>query len=261
MDMFTSAQEKGCEATQLKMCQYTTYNGTNYNHQHPLVTSNNATTTPIRSPSSNLGAVTATLTTTELLEQILSYLPAPHLLTSKRTCTSFRNAIETSPTLRRKTSTFLRLGNVEVDDENDSSFSTDAGGEVVFPIEGLGVLGFFYPGEGGERRMFVRFDVGDWEGFLGRVGKGGGGGGFGRLRIVDQRLGDVRVGWFCGCFEEGTAEVKLSCPMADMVTFGIVFSAMEEEHRCKGLGRCASLRKFWVDGLWMRSGEKREFGR
>lgn len=264
MHLFTNAQEKGPEAAELKMCHNTIYNGTNPNHNHPLAPNTNTTTTPT-TPSP---AITDTLATTELLEQILSHLPAPHLLTLKSTSRIFLNAIETSPTLHRKTSTFLRLGAVG-DEGNHSSLSTDAGGEVVFPIEGVDVLGFFYPGGGGgERRMFVRLEVGDWEGSLGRVGKGGGGGfgrmgkavGFGRLRVVDQALSDVRVGWFCGCFEEGRGEVELSCQMTDTVTFDAVFSAMEEEHRCKGLERCGSLRKFWIDGLWKRSGETRGFG-
>ena len=142
-------------------------------------------------------------------------------------------------------------------------FKTDAGGEVVFPIEGLEALALFYPADGGERRLFVRFDVGDSEGFLGRVGKagGGGGGGFGELRVVDQRLGDVRVGWHCGCFEEGRGEVEVGCSMTDGVTFGEVLGAMEGEHRGRVRGGCGSLRKFWVDGSWKRSGEMREFGR
>jgi hypothetical protein len=71
----------------------------------------------------------------------------------------------------------------------------------------------------------------------------------------------VRVGWHCGCFEEGRAEVRLSCSMADTVTFGAVLGAMEEGHRSKGQGRCGGLRKFWVDGLWMRSGGMRDFDR
>lgn len=192
MDLFTSAQEQGYEAAQLKMCQNTTYNGTNPNHDHPLTPNTNITTTPIMRSS----AITATLTTAELLEQILSHLPTPHLLTLKSTSRIFLNIIETSPTLRRKTSTFLRLGDVD-NEGKDWSFSTDAGGEVVFPIEGLDVLGFFYPGEGGERRMFVRFEVGNWEGVLGRVGKAKG---FATLIVVDQVLSDVRVGWHCGCF-------------------------------------------------------------
>lgn len=128
----------------------------------------------------------------------------------------------------------------------------------MFPIEGLGVLALFYPGSGGERRMFIRFEVGDWEGFLGRVGKAVG---FGRLIVVDQALSDVRVGWFCGCFEEGRGEVKVDCSMGNGITFGDVLGAMEEEHLRKGRGRCGSLRKFWVDGLWVRSEETREFGR
>lgn len=106
--------------------------------------------------------------------------------------------------LRRKTSTFLRLG--DVDEENDL-FSTDAGGEVVFPIKTLEPLAFFHPGDE-ERRLFVRLEVGDSEEFLGMVGKaGGGGGGFRGLRVVDQSMGDVRVGWHCGCFEEGGARL------------------------------------------------------
>jgi hypothetical protein len=202
-------------------------------------------------------AITATFTTTELLEQILSYLPAAQLLTSKATSSTFRNAIEASPTLRRKTSTFIRLGNVDDDgDEQNDLFRTDASGEAVFLIEGLEPLAFFYPGDG-EMRLFVRFEVGESERFLRRMGKVGGG--FGRLRVVDQRLGDVRVGWHCGCFDEGRGEVKVACPM-DVVTFGDVLGAMEREHRVKGRGGCGSLSKFWVDGLWRRSGEMREFG-
>jgi hypothetical protein len=204
---------------------------------------------------SNIDAIAATFNTTELLEQILSYLPASQLLISKATCRSFRNAIEASPMLRRKTSTFLRLGDV---DEGNDLFSTDAGGEVVFPIRGLEPLAFFYPGDG-ERRLFVRFVVADSEGFLERVGKAGDGGGFRGLRVVDQSMGDVRVGWHCGCFEEGRGEIGVACK-GERLTFGDVLGAMEGEHRGKGKGRCWSLRKFWVDGLWKRSGEMREFG-
>ncbi|KAM0705888.1 hypothetical protein Q7P35_007248 [Cladosporium inversicolor] len=182
MDLFTSAQERGHEGAELNGYQNAIYDGTNLKiQQQPQATSDNATI-----PSS---AVTATFNTTELLEQVLSYLPAPQLLTSKATCHSFRDAIEASPILRRKTSTFLRLG--DADEENDL-FKTDAGGEAVFPIEGLGVLAFFYPGDG-ERRVFVRFEVGDEERFFERVGKAGVGG-FGGLVVVDQALSDVRVG-------------------------------------------------------------------
>ena len=261
MDRFTSAQEQGHENASLKVCKNATSHGTNLDHQHqqPLPTSENAPTTPtITSP-----AITATFNTTELLEQILSYLPAPHLLTSKSTSQTFRNAIEASPMLRRKTSTYLRLGAV---DEESDLFNTDAGGEVVFSIKGLESLAFFYPADVGERRLFVRFEVGDSERFLnlGRVGKaaaGGGGGGFGGLRVVDQGLGDVRVGWHCGCFEEGWGEVEVVCSMTGVVSFGDVFGAMEGEHRGRGREGCGSLRKVWVDGLGKWSGEMREFGR
>ena len=257
MDRYTSAQEQGYEAAQLKVCQNTIYDGTKPKiQQQPQATGDNATISS--------SAVTATFNTTELLEQILSYLPAPQLLTSRSTCRTFRNAIEASPMLRRKTSIFLRLG--DVNEENDL-FKTDAGGEVVFPIKGLEPLAFFYPGDG-ERRLFVRFEVGDCERLLGKVGKGDGesggmnkGAGFGELSVVDQALSDVRVGWHCACFEEGRGEVELVCPTTDVVTFGNVLGSMEGEHQGKGRGGCGSLRKFWVDGLWRRSGEMREFGR
>lgn len=99
--------------------------------------------------------------------------------------------------------------------------------------------------------------VGKVDGRFGRVGKGAG---FGGLVVIDQGLRDVRVGWHCGCFEEGRGEVEVACP-TETVTFGDVLGAMEAEHRGKGRGGCGSLRKFWVDGLWRRSGEMREFGR
>jgi len=256
MDRAVRAQEQSCEVARLSARENAIYNCTDLDYQH-LPLSDSATTTTKMIPSlSNIDAIAATFNTTELLEQILSYLPASQLLISKATCRSFRNAIEASPMLRRKTSTFLRLGDV---DEGNDLFSTDAGGEVVFPIKGLEPLAFFYPGDG-ERRLFVRFEVGDSEDFLGMVGKaGGGGGGFRGLRVVDQRLGDFRVGWHCGCFEEGRGEVEQDCK-GEVITFGEVLGAMEGEHRSKGKERCGSLRKFWVDGLWKRSGEMREFG-
>lgn len=254
MSLSTGAQEQGCEISQLTARENAIYNGTDLKHQQYLTTSNTPTTTiPMMIPSSaNLSAIAATFNTTELLEQILSYLPAPQLLTSKTTSRTFRNAIETSPMLRRKTDTFLRLG--DVDQENDS-FSTDAGGEVVFPLEGLEALAFFYPGDG-ERRLFVRF--GDVEKFLRRMGKADGSG-FRGLRVVDQWLGDIRVGWHCECSEERSGEVQMVCE-GERVTFGDVLGAVEGEHRAKGKRRCGSLRKFWVDGSWKRSGEMREFG-
>lgn len=256
MDRAVRAQEPSCEVARLSARENAIYNCTDLDYQQFLTTSNTSATTPMMIPfSSNLNAIAATFNTTELLEQILSYLPASQLLTSKATCRSFRNAIEASPMLRRKTSTFLRLGDV---DEGNDLFSTDAGGEVVFPIKTLEPLAFFYPGDG-ERRLFVRFEVGDSERFLGRVGKAGDCGGFRELRVVDQRMEDVRVGWHCGCFEEGRGEVGVVCK-GERVAFGDVLGAMEGEHRGKGKGRCRSLRKFWVDGLWKRSGEMREFG-
>ena len=256
MDRSAKAQRQCCEVSQLTQRENATTNRTNPKYQ-PLPPSDSATTTTKMIPSlSNIDAIAATFNTTELLEQILSYLPASQLLISKATCRSFRNAIEASPMLRRKTSTFLRLGDV---DEGNDLFSTDAGGEVVFPIRGLEPLAFFYPGDG-ERRLFVRFVVADSEGFLERVGKAGdGGGGFRGLRVVDQSMGDVRVGWHCGCFEEGRGEIGVACK-GERLTFGDVLGAMEGEHGGKGKGRCGSLRKFWVDGLWKRSGEMREFG-
>lgn len=249
MDRFASAQESGHEAAKLKVCKTATCDCAKSEHQQYLTNSDN-TTTISTIPSS---AITATFNTAELLEQILSYLPAPQLLTSKATSRTYHNAIEASPMLCRKTSTFLRLG--DVDEENDL-FNTDTGGEVVFPIEALEPLAFFYPADG-KRRLFVRFEVDESERFLGRMGKAKG---FGSLRVVDQGLRNVRVGWHCGCFEEGRAEVELACPTTDMVTFGDVLNAIEGEHLAKDRGACGSLSKFWVDGSWKQSREMRDFG-
>ena len=81
---------------------------------------------PIASLQSATRAMTATFDTAELLEHILSYLPALQLLRAKATCRHFRNAIEASPALKRKMRTLIRLGDV---DESDL-FKTDAGGDV-----------------------------------------------------------------------------------------------------------------------------------
>lgn len=200
----------------------------------------------------HLHATSATFNTAELLEQILSYLPAIHLLIAKTTCRNFCNGIEASPILRREMSTFLRLGNVDKSD----LFKTDAGGDVVYPVKGLESLAFFYPADA-ERRLFIRFQV-IGAGRFERMRKAGG---FVRLAVVDQALKDVRVGWHCSCFEEGRGEVELSPCQSGVVTFGDVLDAIQTEHRDRGYGECGSLVKFWLDGLWKQSKEMRELGR
>lgn len=82
----------------------------------------------------------------------------------------------------------------------------------------------------------------------------------GKVVVVDQVLGDVRVGWHCSCFVEGRGEGKVE-GLVGLVGFGSVFGVIEERHRREGVeGCCGSMRKFWVDGLWGRSGEVREGG-
>jgi hypothetical protein len=84
---------------------------------------------------------------------------------------------------------------------------------------------------------------------VGCFGWVGVGSGFRKLRVVDQVLEDVTVGWHCSCSEDVRSEVKVTC-VDGMVTFGDVLKAMEVEHRRRGCGECESLVKFWVDGLW-----------
>ena len=168
-----------------------------------------------------LRAMAATFNTAELLEQILSYLPAPQLLRSKATCRNFHNAILSSPTLRRKTSTYLLLNDV---DERDL-FKTDAGGDIVYPIRDLQPLAFFYPEDGG-RRLFVRFSTN-----AEAVGVLRGSRGFRELGVVDQGVEGAVVGWHCGCFKGGRAEVGLELEgESGWVTFGDVLGAMERRH-------------------------------
>jgi hypothetical protein len=250
MDIFACMQQRGCGDAQLTTHQNATYNCFDLKNQQSFTTSDNTTKMPMISPLDNLSAMSATFSIAELLEQILRYLPASQLVRSKATCRNFCNAIEISPTLRRKTSTFLRLGDV---DENDL-FTTNAGGDVVFSTRSLEPLAFFYPSEA-ERRLFVRFSVAN-SGWLEKARKANG---FGRLVVVDQPLSDVKVGWHCDCFAEMRAEVKLSCH-SGMVTFGDVLRAMKTEHRTNGHGGCGSVVKFWLDGLWKRSEKVMERG-
>jgi hypothetical protein len=192
-----------------------------------------------------LRAMVATFNTAELLEQILAYLPATQLLRSKATCRNFHNAILSSPTLRRKTSTYLLLNDVD----EKHLFKTDAGGDVVYPIRDLQPLAFFYP-EDGERRLFVRFST-----TAERVGVLRGSRGFAGLRVVDQGVEGAVVGWHCGCFKGGRAEVGLELEGGSgRVTFGDVLGAMERRHVGEGIKGCRSVSKFWLDGVWRRSG-------
>jgi hypothetical protein len=196
-----------------------------------------------------LRAMAATFNTAELLEQILSYLPSTQLLRSKATCRNFHNAIVSSPTLRRKTSTYLLLNDV---DEKDL-FKTDAGGDVVYPIKDLQTLAFFYPSDA-ERRLFVRFSTSADRWKMLRDSSG-----FGYLKVVDQGVESAVVGWHCGCFEGGRAEAELS-PENGRVTFEELLGAMEKRHESGGHEGCRSVTKFWLDGVWRRSREVRQLG-
>lgn len=191
----------------------------------------------------------ATFDTAELLEQILSYLPAVQLLTAKATCQNFRNAIEASPALRSKMSTFIRLGDV---DECDL-FKTDAGGDVVYPVKGLDPLAFFYPSDA-ETRLFVRLST-EPERFEKTCKSTG----FLTLLVIDQPVTEATVGWHCSCFANTRSEVKLTF-LGDKVAFGDVVKAMQAEHKLHGHERCGSVTKFWLDGLWRRTSEMRELG-
>jgi hypothetical protein len=204
-----------------------------------VTTSKTAMSKPTISLPPDLRAMTATFNTAELLENILRYLPALQLLKTKVTCRNFRNAIEASPSLRRKLSTFIRLGDV---DENEL-FKADSDCDVNYPIKGLDSLAFFYPSDA-EKRLFVRFQV-----ELGWFARVGGGSGFAKLRVVDQSLEYVTVGWHCSCFEDVRSEVGLVCEDG-RVTFGDVLKAIQAKHRSRGREECGSLVKFWVDGLW-----------
>lgn len=204
---------------------------------------------PIASLKPATRAMTATFDTAELLEHILSYLPALQLLTAKATCRNFSNAIEASPVLRREMSTFMRLGDV---DQRDL-FKTDAGGDVVYPVKGLDPLAFFYPSDA-EMRLFVR--VSTEPGRFEMMCKSSG---FLRLQVVDQPLIEATVGWHCSCFADPRSEVKLSF-QGDKIAFGGVVEAMEAEHKRHCHGSCGSVTKFWLDGLWRRTSEMRELG-
>jgi hypothetical protein len=245
--MFVGAQEEGCTGTQPAVFDNPCQGRKTDDLSEFLTTSNTATSTPTVSLPPEIRAMTATFNTAELLEHILRYLPAVQLLKAKATCRNFRNAIEASPSLRRDMSTFIRLGDV---DENDL-FKTDAGCDVTYPIKGLDSLAFFYPSDA-EKRLFVRFQVA--EGWFAKVDEGSG---FGKLRVVDQGLEDVTVGWHCSCLEEQRFEVRLVCEDG-RVAFGNVLKAMGAEHRSRGREECGSLVKFWVDGLWKRSKETRD---
>jgi hypothetical protein len=239
-----------------KILQISNFQATdqNANTNMSASTTNNDITKTLALPPA-LRAMTATFNTAELLEQVLSYLPATQLLRSKATCRNFHNAITSSPTLRRKTSTYLLLNDV---DEKDL-FKTDAGGDVVYPIRDLQPLAFFYPGDG-ERRLFVRFST-----TAEAIGVLRGSRGFAGLRIVDQGVESAVVGWHCGCFKEGRAEVGLELELeggsgSGSVTFGDVLGAMERKHVSEGFKGCRSVSKFWLDGVWRRSMEVRQLG-
>lgn len=212
------------------------------------------TSTSLISLPPTIRAMIATFSTAELLEKILSYLAPIQNLKAKATCHSFHNAIESSPTIRRSMSTFLRLGQINESD----LFQSDAGGEVVFPVPGVDVLAFFYPEDGG-RRLFVRFAV-EPEAFA-RLRKSEA---FRGLEVVDPPLVDAKIGWHCGCFEGGRGEAGL-CSGGERegggVQFGEMFEAMEEKHEGEveryEHGGCESVRKVWLDGLWERSREMR----
>ncbi|KAM0715151.1 hypothetical protein Q7P37_009616 [Cladosporium fusiforme] len=153
------------------------------------------------------------------------------------------------PLLRKEMATFIRLGEID----ETQLYKSDAGGENLYPIRALQPLAFFYP-EDGERRLFVRFQV-EPE-FTGRLLKADAS--IGALKVVDRVLGDVRVGWHCGCFKERKGEGRLK--MEGLLSFRDVFGVVRAKHEGAGFGGCASMVKFWIDGLWDRSREIRELG-
>jgi hypothetical protein len=242
--MSVGAQDEGCKGAHAALFDNAYLGRTNDDLSDFLTVSSTAINSPTISLPPELRAMTATFNTAELLENILRYLPAQQLLTAKATCRNFRNAIEASPSLRREMNTFIYLGTV---DEHDL-FKTDSDCDITYPIKDLDSLAFFYPSDA-EKRLFVRFQVA--EEWLGRVCEGSG---FAKLRVVDQVLEDVTVGWHCSCFEDVRSEVRLVCEDGS-VTLGDVLKAMDVEHRRRGCGECESLVKFWVDGLWKRSKE------
>ena len=86
--------------------------------------------------------------------------------------------------------------------------------------------------------------------------------GFRELGVVDQGVERAVVGWHCGCFSGGRAEVGLELELesgSGRVTFGDVLGAMEKRHESEGVKGCRSVGKFWLDGVW-RSGEVTELG-
>ena len=210
---------------------------------------NTARTIPTLALPPALRAMTATFNTAELLEQILTYLPATQLLRAKATCRNFHNAIGASPTLRRKMSTYLRLNHVDEED----LFKTNAGGDVVYPIEDLEPLAFFYPSDA-ETRLFVRFSTNSR-----RVDVLRKSGGFGDVRVVDQTVANAVVGWHCTCFTGGRAEAEIFLD-SGRVTFGDLLGAMDGRHNSDGYEGCQSVTKFWLDGLWTKSREMRQLG-
>jgi hypothetical protein len=244
--MSVGAQNHGCTGNQPTVFDNACEGRSNDDLSDFLTTSNTAISTSTISLPPEVRAMTATFNTSELLENILRYLPALQLLKAKATCRNFRNAIEASPSLRREMNTLIRLG--DVDESN--LFKTDSDCDITYPIKGLDSLAFFYPSDVA-KRLFVRFQV-ELEWFA-RVGEGSG---FRGLRVVDQSLGDVTVGWHCSCFEDVRSEVKVTC-LDGMATFGDALEAMEVEHGGRGREDCGSLVKFWVDGLWDRSRETR----
>lgn len=217
-------------------------------YEHDFTTRKPSTTSITASPV-ELRATTATFNTAELLEQILLSIPALHLLRAKATCRNFRNAIDASPALRKKMQSFIQLGEID----EGKLYSSDAGGDVIYPVRDLESLAFFYPSDV-ERRLFVRIATGP--GRFEQVQKSKA---FGELSVVDQVLGDVTVGWHCGCFADVRSECKISGE-ARMVDFSSVLDVIREKHEDEGLGLCTSMAKFWLDGLWDQSRESREWG-
>jgi hypothetical protein len=244
MDMSVGAQEHGVQPA---VCENSSQQLRNHDISAFPASANTAIATPNIPLPPELRAMIATFNTAELLEHILHYLPALQLLTAKATCRNFRNAIEASPSLRREISTLIRLGDVD----EDNLFKTDASGDSAYPIKGLDSLAFFYPSDG-EKRLFVRIHVA--EGWFEKVGEGSG---FAKLRVVDQVLEDVTVGWHCSCFENVRSEVGLVCEDG-RVAFGDVLKTMEAKHRSRGLEGCGSLVKFWLDGSWGRGKDTRD---
>lgn len=196
-----------------------------------------------------LRAMTATFNTAELLEHILSYIPAHHLFRAKATSRTFRDTIEASPTLCRELNTFIRLDDVD----EDNLYTSNAKHDVVFLVKDLEPMVIFYPSDA-ERRIFIRFSTSSE-----RFGMLHESNAFRRLFVLDRPVERITVGWHCSCFENPRSETDLNSK-GGKVTFEDIFAAMKSKHEGLTDGACNRMVKFWLDGRWDCTKEVRGLG-